>query len=94
MPSVKAEARLAVGNGEAAAPRDVISYMDGTRRKTRVMERRSLAAGETLAGPAILYDSTATVVVEPGWSVQHVATGDLVLTRVEEKRLASGARAS
>ena len=56
--------------------------MDGEERATPVHRRETLATGAALDGPAILLESTATTVVEPGWRATIAASGDLVLARV------------
>jgi 5-oxoprolinase (ATP-hydrolysing) len=38
-------------------------------------------AGETWHGPALIFDPTSTIVVEPGWRAERAADGMLVLTR-------------
>ncbi|HZB69270.1 MAG TPA: hydantoinase B/oxoprolinase family protein, partial [Sphingomicrobium sp.] len=38
-------------------------------------------AGEETIGPALIFDSTSTTVVEPGWTATRAADGTLVLTR-------------
>jgi 5-oxoprolinase (ATP-hydrolysing) len=37
--------------------------------------------GEVLIGPALIFDPTSTIVVEPGWRAQRAPDGTLVLTR-------------
>ena len=54
----------------------------GGERETPVYRREALAAGSTLDGPAILLESTATTVVEPGWRAGVAARGALLLERV------------
>jgi 5-oxoprolinase (ATP-hydrolysing) len=39
------------------------------------------AEHEIVQGPALIFQSTSTIVVEPGWSAERVADGTLVLTR-------------
>jgi 5-oxoprolinase (ATP-hydrolysing) len=56
-------------------------WMDGVARPAQVLDRTGLAAGDEIAGPAIVFDGTGTTVVEPRWSAQVRKTGDLVLTR-------------
>ena len=86
VPSMKAETdfggRTAI---EELSPRQVLTFMDGRVRPTRILERQALGVGCPLAGPAIMYDSTATIVVEPGWSAERTPTGDIILERVERK---------
>ena len=38
-------------------------------------------AGEEIHGPALIFDPTSTIVVEPGWRAERAADGTLVLTR-------------
>lgn len=63
--------------------RHVAAFMAGAARNTRILPRGTLAPGETMAGPAIVHDETATIVVEPGWSLDRRQTGEVVLTRSE-----------
>ena len=44
--------------------------------------REQLAAGATIAGPAIIAEKNATTVVEPGWQAQLMAAGPIELRRV------------
>jgi 5-oxoprolinase (ATP-hydrolysing) len=37
--------------------------------------------GEELIGPALIFESTSTIVVEPGWRAERAGDGTLVLTR-------------
>ncbi|MBA2933256.1 hydantoinase B/oxoprolinase family protein [Sphingomonas sp. CGMCC 1.13654] len=69
-----------------AAPRAVSTFMGGEPRETHILERRALAVDAPLAGPAIIHDSTATTVIEPGWQGTRRANGDIVLTRVEKRQ--------
>src|SRR5690348_11515673 len=39
------------------------------------------AGGERVDGPALIFDPTSTIVVEPGWSAERASDGTLVLTR-------------
>jgi N-methylhydantoinase A len=47
---------------------------------TRIVRRDSLAAGETLTGPAIVEFADSTAVVPPGWSLSVRAEGILEVT--------------
>jgi N-methylhydantoinase A len=70
-------------SAQAAAPqrstgtREVV--FGGQARPVAVALRQSLAAGTTLAGPAIIEEETATTVVPPGWSASVDRGGFLVL---------------
>ena len=73
------------GHGTAPPPEPVARagvWFGGEERETPVYSREALAAGAVLDGPAIVLESTATTVVEPGWRATLAASGDLVLERV------------
>ena len=57
-------------------------WFGGEERETPIYPRDALAAGAVLDGPAVILESTATTVVEPGWRATLAASGDLVLERV------------
>ena len=59
----------------------VAAHFGGVEHETPVFRRDALAAGDAVDGPAILLESTATTVVEPGWRAGLAASGDLVLER-------------
>jgi len=44
-------------------------------------DRASLAPGDTIPGPALIIDPSATTVVEPGWQAEVDAHENLILTR-------------
>lgn len=50
---------------------------------TPVYRRETLAANACISGPAIVVETTSTIVIEPGWRVQLRANGDLLLSRAE-----------
>lgn len=91
VPSIRAAVEIGGGISETPA-RTVQAYMAGARHPTQIMERQALAIDTPLPGPAILYDSTATIVVEPGWSTKRTASGDIILTRVRQRRAESDGR--
>ena len=75
------------GDGPEAAPHPepvarVGVRFGGGERETPVHRREALGAGAVLDGPAIVLESTATTVVEPGWRATFAASGDLLLERV------------
>ncbi|WP_455386193.1 hydantoinase B/oxoprolinase family protein, partial [Acidihalobacter prosperus] len=80
---------------EPAAPlAQVRAFMAGVWRETPVYDRERCAAGQRVAGPAILREASGTTVVEPGWEAETSAIGNLVLRRVEApaRREAVGTR--
>jgi len=57
------------------------TYMPELKKAVPVIERRSLAQGASLAGPAIVTDPAATAWLAPGWVCEVDAWGNLVLER-------------
>jgi 5-oxoprolinase (ATP-hydrolysing) len=55
-------------------------------RQARLYQAHELRPGARIKGPAILADSNATTVVEPGWEAQGIAGGCIELRRVERRR--------
>ena len=73
------------GDGTARPPEPVARagvWFSGEERETPIYPREALGAGAVLDGPAVVLESTATTVVEPGWRATLAASGDLVLARV------------
>jgi 5-oxoprolinase (ATP-hydrolysing) len=58
-------------------------YMAGKWRQAPLHRREGLAAGATVAGPALIVDAVSTTVVEPGWRADVIADGSLVLSRTQ-----------
>ncbi len=54
-------------------------------RQARLYQAHELRPGARIEGPAILTDSNATTVVEPGWLAQGVRGGCIELRRVQRK---------
>ena len=61
------------------------AYMEGSHRDTPLFDRDTLLPGDRIKGPAIIRESVATTVVEPGWQAELTAKSHLVLRRVEAK---------
>jgi len=57
-------------------------HVAGFEHDTPLFRREAFATGDAVDGPAIILESTATTVVEPGWRARFAASGDLVLERV------------
>jgi 5-oxoprolinase (ATP-hydrolysing) len=57
-------------------------YAQGDWVDAPLYRRETLRAGDTIDGPAVVAESTATTVVEPGWRAVLSGRGDLVLSRV------------
>ncbi|MHC4091562.1 MAG: hypothetical protein ACYSVY_15035, partial [Planctomycetota bacterium] len=56
------------------------AYFDGRWCDTPVYGRDRLRPGDHFAGPAIVLEPTSTIVVEPGWSAELTARGEVLLT--------------
>ena len=80
---------------QPAAADEVKIYSGGAWHAAPVYLRESLHAGDRVMGPAIIIESTATTVVEPGWSAELNTRNHLVLTRVtpRPKRVSIGTEA-
>jgi 5-oxoprolinase (ATP-hydrolysing) len=69
---------------EAARPARIIQcHMAGSMRPTPVYDRAALPAGQSISGPAIVFEATSTTVIEPGWTGALTSNGDLVLRRTQ-----------
>lgn len=55
-------------------------YFDGTEHETAIVNRSEIAAGETVEGPAIIEEATATTLLPPDWRAEVIAGGQLLLT--------------
>jgi 5-oxoprolinase (ATP-hydrolysing) len=60
-------------------------YTEGRWHKTHVYERTLLTSGMTVTGPAIIVDSNATTVVEPGWKAEITERNHTILTRFSQR---------
>ena len=58
-------------------------YFEGRPLATSIYRRESLPAETTLDGPAIIIESTGTIVVEPDWSARLTEHGDILLTQTD-----------
>ena len=56
-------------------------WSGGAAHPAPVYDREAMLAGDRVPGPAIISEATATTVVEPGWTAEMKAGGQLILTR-------------
>ena len=85
MPDETAALKSHVRPSEAVDSRTVRTaglFTDGRWLEATVHLRDELLVGEAIPGPAIIAESTATTVVEPGWQAELMTNGSLLLTRV------------
>jgi 5-oxoprolinase (ATP-hydrolysing) len=67
-------------------PRDSVPlFSAGAWRDTPLYERRDIGAGCSVDGPAVVIESTSTIVIEHGWRGTMNDYGHLVLTRYLER---------
>jgi 5-oxoprolinase (ATP-hydrolysing) len=72
------------GDGGAARPiARVRARMAAEARDTPLYDRDALGLGTSVAGPAIIQETNATTIVEPGWRATVDARHNLILERVE-----------
>ncbi|WP_328908971.1 hydantoinase B/oxoprolinase family protein [Streptomyces sp. NBC_00234] len=67
-------------------PHDTVRmFTEGRWQDARLYRRAELRTTDTVTGPAIVAESDATTVVDPGWQASAAPTGHLVLTRVRPR---------
>jgi len=75
----------AAGTGRQASSARVRRVLfDGRWCEAPVYDRATLAPGDRLAGPALVFERHAATVVAPAWRAALDGAGNLVLDRVEE----------
>ena len=72
---------LATYQGRPAAPGTVRLHTAGTWRDVPLHRREDLPPGETVTGPAIITEASATTVVDDGWWAATTDDGHLVMER-------------
>jgi N-methylhydantoinase A len=66
-------------SGVPNKPEHFLIALAGRRYNAISITRDSLACGQVLEGPAVLVEPTSTTFVPPGWRVECLASGDLLL---------------
>ncbi len=64
-------------------------FIDSKAQKTIFYNRSDIALDDILFGPAIIIESTSTIVIEPGWQASINETNDLILQRIKKIKRAS-----
>ncbi|WP_428678698.1 hydantoinase B/oxoprolinase family protein [Sphingopyxis sp.] len=70
-------------------PETVTAWLAGGPRNIPLYQRGALAAGRTIAGPAIIIDALSTTIVEPGWRAEVQHEGTLLLARARTANVAA-----
>ena len=71
-------------SNSAQARRKANCFFDNRPHQTTVYEREKLCAGETLVGPAIIVEYSATSLVPPGWRAKVDAYGQVHLSKISK----------
>ena len=80
--------------GGRAEPSFTTAVFDGQPMQTAVFERTALPAGETISGPAILYEATSVICVEPGCSARILDNAGVLITVDSHDSVSSGTTSS
>ena len=65
-------------------------YVNGSEINTPIYKRIELIIGQNILGPAIIVEATGTNIIDDGWSGTLDNHYNLILSRVEEKKLQKG----
>ncbi len=65
-------------------------YVNGSEINTPIYKRDELIIGQNISGPAIIVEATGTNIIHDGWSGTLDKHYNLILSRVEEKKLQKG----
>ena len=65
-------------------------YVNGSKINTPIYKRDELIIGQNISGPAIIVEATGTNIIDDGWSGTLDKHYNLILSRVEEKKLQKG----
>ncbi|HBZ43933.1 MAG TPA: 5-oxoprolinase [Maritimibacter sp.] len=69
-------------NGPAQQKGATRIWLDGAPREVVVWDRDTLPAGFSIDGPAVIFETTGTTIVEPGWTGEVDVAGNLILSHV------------
>ncbi len=64
-------------------------FIGGEIQKTIFYNRNDIAPNDLISGPAVIIESTSTIVIEPGWQGSLNDKNDLILERSEKIKRAS-----
>lgn len=73
---------LVTPSSAPGAPETVSLHTGGARRDVPLHRREQLPPGQTVTGPAIITESSATTVVDDGWRAAATDVGHLLMERV------------
>ena len=84
LPRRASEYKAAVAGGTDAAEVEAYSFTEDKRQPFRIVARGSFAVGDTVEGPAIVTEETATTYLDAGFEARLDASGCLFLKYVKE----------
>ena len=79
LPRRASEYRAAAAGGTGAAEVEAYSFTEDRRQPFRIVARESLGVGDTVEGPAIVTEETATTYLDAGFEARLDASGCLFL---------------
>ncbi|WP_430460042.1 hydantoinase B/oxoprolinase family protein [Thalassolituus sp. LLYu03] len=82
---------LPTASHSSPSKQSVDMVFDGVHQRVSVFERTALALGFKAMGPLLLTDANSTIVVEPGWQLEVLSSGALLLTDGRDDRAAATA---
>ena len=62
--------------------RDLIFNSDGSAQSVTIYDGSRIGPGQRIAGPAVIEEQTATLVIEPGWQIELHKSASYVITRM------------
>src|SRR5262249_22608005 len=75
-----AETTIGVATSGGASTHETTDvYVADVWQRAAVYRREQLSPGLLVAGPALVLETTSTVLVEPGWRMELTAGGDVLL---------------
>jgi N-methylhydantoinase A len=80
-PSASRDSAPTLGAASAKAKTTRRAHFNGTDVDTPVYERRDLACGQSVAGPAIIEERETTIIILPGWNAKVDATGCIMASK-------------
>ncbi len=72
--------------GVSDEPTPLRFYSEGAWHDAQLIWRSALQSGQTVQGPAVIAEPTATTVIEPGWQASVDVHGNLLLLRHTARR--------
>lgn len=78
------DARPVPAATESPSTRMTDVYLEGSPQRIPLHFRNQIAAGESIAGPAIVLADNSTLVIDPGWIASKQETGSFEIERVAD----------